>query len=57
MAKVKVQSVLLKIALFFCRKKQGDTITGLEGIIKTNANKIVTDKEGRNDNPYVCISF
>ena len=37
---------------FSLSKIQGETVTELEGFIEKNANKIVTYKEGRNDNPY-----
>ena len=37
---------------FSLSNSQGDTVTELKGFIEKNANKIVTHKEGRNDNPY-----
>ena len=37
---------------FSLSKSQGDTVIELEGCIENNANKIVTDKESRSDNPY-----
>ena len=37
---------------FSLSKSKGDTVTELEGFMEKNANKIVTHKEGRNDNPY-----
>ena len=33
------------------------TVTELEGFIEKNANKIVTHKESRNDNPYEFLIF
>ena len=37
---------------FSLSESRGETVTELEGFIEKNANKIVTHKESRNDNPY-----
>ena len=37
---------------FSLSESRSETVTELEGFIEKNANKIVTHKESRNDNPY-----
>ena len=37
---------------FSLSESRVETVTELEGFIEKNANKIVTHKESRNENPY-----
>ena len=37
---------------FSLSESRSETVTELEGFIEKNANKIVTHKESRNENPY-----
>ena len=37
---------------FSLSESRSETVTELEGFTEKNANKIVTHKESRNDNPY-----
>ena len=37
---------------FSLPESRSETVTELEGFIEKNANKIVTHKESRNENPY-----